>query len=192
MQPQYLMDETYLDTDSTDTKQELRVVIAYDDLDAGQRAMRVLANLGKGLGDATEFQPLPWPFELLADADWRDAAASEAVNADILIVAASGANPLPPAVGRWVKDVIGRKRGTNAAVVALFGPEEDPDGTRSSRLEDIQGASQRAGLDFFAPMPRRELDDVVTIVHQRAEMVTPVLEEILYPHRIAPRQARNA
>lgn len=178
MQPRYSIDESYLDADSTDTNQELRVLIAYDDLDAGRRAMRVLANLGKGLDEATEFRTIPWPFDLLADLQWRDAAGSEAVDAEILMVATSGTNPLPTGVGRWFKDVIARKRGTKAAVVALFGPEEDPDGAGSSRLDEIQGAAQRAGLDFFAPTPRRELDEVVTVVHQRAMMGTPVLQQI--------------
>lgn len=95
MQVQHFMDETNLDPDSTDTKQALRVVIAYNDVAAGKRAMRVLADLGKGLGEDIEFQPLPWSFDLLADMDWREVAAHDAVKADILIIATSSTNPLP-------------------------------------------------------------------------------------------------
>ena len=56
MQAHSFIDETNLGPDSTDTKQALRVVIAYDDFAAGRRAVRVMADLGKGLGDEIEFQ----------------------------------------------------------------------------------------------------------------------------------------
>ncbi len=179
MQAQGIMDEPNLDPDSMDTKSALRVVIAYNDLASGKRAMRVMTDLGKGLGDEMEFQPLPWSFHLLADMDWRELAAHDAVNADILIIATSSASPLPPAVWRWAEAAISRKRGTAAAVVALFGTEENPDAAGSPRMEAIQAAAQRAGLDFFAPAPRHELDEAIARIHLRAEMVTPVLEKIL-------------
>ena len=175
-------EETEFVADGTEKPRALRVVIASNDIAAGKRAMRVLGDLGKGLGDELEFQPIPWSFDFLADVDWREVAASDAANADILIIATSSANPLPPDVGGWAQAAISRKQGTLAAVVALFGPEENPDGAGSSRLEAIQTAAQRAGLDFFAPTPRHELDEAITGIHQRAEMVTPVLEEILHHH----------
>ena len=50
--------ETGRNAESPDRNPPLRVVIAYDDLAVGKRAMRVLADLGKGLGDDIEFQPL--------------------------------------------------------------------------------------------------------------------------------------
>ena len=192
MQAQHFMDEANLDTDSQDKNHPLRVVIAYNDLAAGKRAMRVLADLGKRLGDDIEFQPLPWSFDLLADMDWREVAAHDACNADILIISTSSASPLPPAVGQWAEAAISQKRGTAAAVVALFGSDENPDGAGSSRLEAIRTAAQRAGLDFFAPAPRHELDEALERIHRRAEMVTPLLEEILHHQQPAPRWEQNA
>lgn len=192
MQVQHFMDETNLDPDSTDTKQALCVGIAYNDVAVGKRAMRVLADLGKGLGEDIEFQPLPWSFDLLADMDWREVAAHDAVKADILIIATSSTNPLPSAVERWAKATISQKRGTAAAVVALFGSDENPDGAGSSRLEAIRTAAQRAGLAFFAPAPRHELDEAIDRIHRRSEMVTPLLAEILHHPQPAPRWEQNA
>ena len=153
------MDETNLDPDSTDTKQALRVVIAYNDVAVGKRAMRVLADLGKGLGEDIEFHPLPWSFDLLADMNWREVAAHDAVKADILIIATSSTNPLPSAVERWAKATISQKRGTAAAVVALFGSDENPDGAGSSRLEAIRDGSSTSGSRLLraraAPRTRR-------------------------------------
>jgi len=180
MQATPFTDEASLDTDSPDQSQPLRVVIAYDDLAAGKRAMRVMTDLAKSLGDNLKFEPLPWSFDLLTDVDWREVAASDAVNADILIIAMSSAHPLPTSVGRWAEDAIDRKRGTTAAVVALFGSEENPDGADSLRVEAIQTAARQAGLDFFAPAPNKELNETISLVHQRAETVTSVLEGILH------------
>lgn len=163
----------------------LRVVIAYNDLAAGKRAMRVLADLGKGSGDEIEFQPIPWSFDLLADFDWAEVAARDAVNADILIIATHSADPLPAAVGRWAESAISQKEGTSSAVVALFGPEEKPDAAGSRRLDAIQKAAHKAGLDFFAPTPRQQLEEAITRIHQRAETITPVLKEILSHHLAA-------
>lgn len=148
-----------------DTNQALRVLIAYNDLAAGKRAMRVMISLGKGLGDDLELEPLPWSFELLQDADWRQVATRDAVNADMVIVATSDSRPLPPAVKRWVENIVGRKRGLDAAVVALFGPAEKPDEIDSSRLGFIQSAARRAGLDFFAPRSGHELDETFSRDH---------------------------
>lgn len=180
------MDESNRE-DSMGDNSAVRVVIAYHDLAAGKRAMRVLADVAKGLGDDVEFQPVPWSFDVLADVDWRSVAANDAVQADILIIATSDASPLPSAVGRWADAAINRKHGTAAAVVALFGSEENPDGAGSSRLEAIQLAAQRAGLDFFAPTSRRELDESIAIIHRRAETITPLLEGILHYHPSLPR-----
>lgn len=180
MQAHKFADECGLDPDSPDVKSALQVVIAYEDIQAGKHAMHVLTTLARGSGDEIELKPLPWSFDLLADADGRKAATSDAAKSDILMIATSGPNPLPPSIGQWAESAIEQKRGTATAVVALFGPAENPDSAGSSRLEAIHAAARRAGLAFFAPTPRHEIDEAIERIRQRAEMVTPVLEKILH------------
>ena len=168
----------------------LRVVIAYQDVSAGQRAMRVLTDLARGFGEDLEFEPLPWSFHLLAQVDWREVAALDAVRADILIIATSNTRPLPAEIEQWAADAIGQKQGTVAAVVALFGPEEnydDPDEAGPSRFASIQLAARQAGLAFFTPAPHPEMNAAIARIHQRAEMITPVLEKIFQPPLTIPR-----
>lgn len=156
MQAQLSVAEPPHDPEAPEADHPLRVVIAYNEIAAGKRAMRVISDLGRELGEDINFLPFPWSFELLADTDWGEVAAGDAVRADILIIATSSTGPLPPAVGRWTEAAITRKQGTAAAVIALFGPEENPDGADSSRLEAIKHAARQAGVAFFAPTPHDE------------------------------------
>ena len=185
------MEETNLEADAPDRTQPLRVVIAYHDLAAGQRAMRVLAHLAQGFGADLEFEPLPWSFDLLADQNWSPVAASDVTSADILIIATSGPRPLPPAVVQWAEAAISRKQGTAAAVVALLGPEQNDDEAGPSRFASIQLAAHQAGLAFFTPTPHPEINEAFARVHQRAEMITPVLEKIFQPRFTARQWEQN-
>ncbi len=153
-----LIGELNQNTDTRDTSHPLRVVIIYNGIIAGKRALRVMSELARNMGETIELQPSPWSFDLLADAGWAEMAADDAAHADILIIATHCTHPLPAAVGRWTESAIRRKQGTAAAVVALFGPEGNPDGPDSFRLEAIQTAASRADLEFFAPAARHPRD----------------------------------
>lgn len=188
------MDGTMVDASEPDGCRPLRVVLVYQDIADGQRAMRVLNGVVRGQGDDLEFEPVVWSFDLLSDPEWRAAATSDALKADILLISTSSPNPLPEAVERWVEDALGRKRGTEAAIVAIFGSEDYPDAAASPRLQALETATRQAGLDFFAPQPRHErteLDAILERIHQRAEMVTPVLAEILHHHAPSPDRKPN-
>jgi hypothetical protein len=191
MKAQIFRDDTSRDTEAGHGSEALRVVIAYNDLPAARRAMRMLADLDKGLGDDIEFQPSPWPFELIMDPGWREAALSDAIAADILILTTNAPGPLPLAVERWVEFVTSQKRGTDAAVVALFGSEENPEEIGSLRLAAIRTVAERTGLDFFAPAAHAELNERVRSIQQRAETVTPLLWEILRSAHPPPRWGIN-
>jgi hypothetical protein len=181
MKAQRCLDGTNSSGEWPETKQALQVTIAYKDLAAGKRAMHTLAQLGRGLVDDIEFQPFPWSFDLLMDANWRDIAFRHAVQADILILATSDSAPVPTGVTQWMEAILDRKQGTDCAVVALFGTELQPEPDDSSRIQTIRVASQKAGLPFFAPV-RRELGEALFHLQDRAERVTPLLDDVLRTH----------
>lgn len=178
MEAHHITNEIGLPTKEGKIQGQIRVVIVYSDVPAGKHAMDVLTALGRRLGERVDFQPFPWSFELLSDAAWGEIAASEAVDADILIMASSGSSALPTAVGRWAQQTFYRKKGTCAAVVALFGTPERPD-AGSARLFAIREAARAAGLEFFAPAPLGTKDDIFEALHHRAAEITPVLDDIL-------------
>ncbi|MBI3849959.1 MAG: hypothetical protein HY298_06665 [Verrucomicrobia bacterium] len=159
----------------------LNVVIAYDDIPAGQRAMRTLANLTRGIGDEIEFRPQLWRFEFLEDPDWRAVAAAETINADILIISTSSETELPVVVESWVRSCLAQKRDDTIAVVALLGSADKTDKSDSQRYQFMQRAARDGGFDFFAPSARHEdsSDSTIESIRQRAETVTPILDDIL-------------
>src|SRR5262249_35038678 len=141
--------------------------------------MHTLAQLGRGLVDDIEFQPFPWSFDLLMDENWRDIAFRHAVQADILILATSDSAPVPTGVSQWMESILDRKQGTDCAVVALFGTDLRPAQDASSEIQALRLATHQAGLPFFAPVVRGELAETLFHLQDRAERLTPLLDEVL-------------
>ena len=140
-------------TSHEECNEVFNVVIAYDNVAAGQRAMRLLSYLRREHGESIRFQPQPWRFDLLGHPDWRQFAVADALKADLLIISASGGSGLPTAIRSWITACFARKRGANAAVVGLCGSEGKMDDADSPRLQFLQSAAREAGLEFFAPLP---------------------------------------
>lgn len=134
--------------------QAFNVVIAYEDLPAGQRAMQIFSNLASDHGNDFILQPQPWRFDLLADPDWAEFAAGDALRADLLVISTSGGSDLPAHVRSWVTACLARKRGGSGAVVALLGTAGNMEDADSERLQFLQSAAEEAGLEFFAPLTR--------------------------------------
>jgi len=131
----------------------LGVFIAYDDRPAYRRALRTLVNLAKELGeDGTELRPLPWRFDILEQDIWRALAVEDAARAEIVILSMSALVALPEAIRTWLPACLGR-RDCSAALVALLGTAEQPDGPDSPRRQFFHATAHNAGWDFFAPGP---------------------------------------
>jgi hypothetical protein len=138
-----------------------KVVILYDDIPAGQHAVRVLANMLRKAGEELELCTQLWRFDFLEDSDWFSVALAEAGHADIVVIATSSAHGLKDSVKRWVKRCLALKSGTSAAVVSLLGPAGSLDGPDSPRFQFLQCSVREAGLDFFAPRLRLEPSDAI-------------------------------
>lgn len=150
--------EASLSNDWIETIPPLRVVILYDNVEAGKRAMSVLTDLSKGIRDHMEVKPFPWSFELLTERCWREVAEEDVLLADILIIASIHAPSLPTAVEQWTQAMVSQKKGTDAAVVALFDMEGFWAQGNAARVEALRVAAHQAGLAFFASGISHRLD----------------------------------
>jgi hypothetical protein len=130
---------------------EITVIIAYDDLNAGRRAGQLFSSVARhGIRDV-QFRLQPWRFDFLADPDWNQFAVAEARQADLLVLAMAHSCDLPAAVQHWLTKWFDAKRGDHAALVALVESDNDAVEGKFSTLQFLRHAAEDAGLDFFTP-----------------------------------------
>src|SRR5207244_1056636 len=133
-------------------KAAFKVVVVAGGHETVMRARRLFDRLAAKLGPGLELKPTIWKFDLLASTLLLELASSEAVEADLVIVAPETATDLPPAIKvlfeRWVREA--RKR-----VVILAGAadwEWDSDnGTSESApvLNYFRQLSKAWDFEFF-------------------------------------------
>jgi hypothetical protein len=155
------------EVDKHDYNAGLDVLIAYDHLIARQRAMLTFSHLARDLGDEMEMRLRWWRFDMLESPGWRNSTMNDAVDADLLVISASRKETLPVSLQDWLREWVSRKRGDNAAVVALLGQDNED----SPRLQFVRRAATDAGLAFFAPLPERQLSTGCTFdrIHRQGQ-----------------------
>src|SRR5215472_17322151 len=85
----------------------LNVVIAYEDLETGKRAMKTYDYLVEHLGEQCLFANQMWKFDVLAVPKLREIAARDAAAAEIIIIAAHEGRDLPTEVKSWIEMWLG-------------------------------------------------------------------------------------
>ena len=122
----------------------LNVVIAYEDLETGKRAMKTYDYLVEHLGDQCLFANQMWKFDVLAVSKLREIAAKDAAAADMIIISAHEGNQLPHEVKAWIERWLGYKTRASA-LVGLFGSESVDNPVR----DYLAGVAKRARIEFF-------------------------------------------
>ncbi|HWD93702.1 MAG TPA: hypothetical protein VG938_15280 [Verrucomicrobiae bacterium] len=122
----------------------LNVVIAYEDLETGKRAMKTYEYLVEQLGSQCIFANQMWKFDVLAVPKLKEIAAKDAAAAEIIIISAHEGRELPKEVKAWMELWLNYKSQTTA-LVGLFGGESVETPLRSY-LEEI---ARRAKIAFF-------------------------------------------
>ena len=122
----------------------LNVVIAYEDLETGKRAIKTYEYMVKQLGDECLFSNQMWKFDVLAVPKLKEIAAKDAAAADIIIVSAHEGNQLPLEVKAWMESWLSYKSQASA-LVGLFGNESVNNPVRNYLAE----IARRAKIEFF-------------------------------------------
>ena len=163
--------------------QPCQIVIAYDKVAAGRRAMQLVSALHSQDELDFEIRTFPWRFDLLENPDWRELASADALKADLLFISTFSNSELPSAVWKWIAECLTLKCGDSAAVVALFGADGRMDRPDSVRLRLLKTATQDAGLEFFAPSPGwgKSMNDTRSEQTMRVEFIPRSVDEVLYP-----------
>lgn len=127
-----------------DINSAINVVIAYEDLETGKRAMKTYEYMVRQLGEQCLFANQMWKFDALSVPKLKDIAAKDAAAAEIIIISAQGGRDLPAEVKTWIEMWLGYKTEASA-LVALFDSESDFNPARAY-LADI---ASRAQIEFF-------------------------------------------
>jgi hypothetical protein len=127
----------------------LRVVIGYEDLESGVRAMGVhRRTLERAVGPCDvriwKFEPLGIP-EILAEAT-RDLMA-----ADVVIISIAGNRPLPMEAVEWVERCVAERRSDEGAILFVTAPEHQGEPAAWLASGFLEKLAQEAKFQYFAP-----------------------------------------
>jgi len=134
-------------------KRTLNVVMAYEEATTPERAKEAwdhfVCTLKGHYGPGLRL----WKFDLLRTPELRDAAATEAARADMILIATRGAGELPAEVKAWIDTWLAQKREVQddrSTLAVLF--DSPPDKVGASTLAQfayLQRVARRGSLDFF-------------------------------------------
>jgi hypothetical protein len=122
----------------------LNVVIAYEDLETGKRAMKTYEYMVQQLGDQCLFANQMWKFDVLAVPKLKEIAAKDAAAAEIIIISAHEGRELSSEVKAWIEIWLGYKTQATA-LVGLLGDEVQGNPVRTYLAE----VARRAKIEFF-------------------------------------------
>lgn len=132
------------------------MVIAFGDLPAYKRALRMLVRTTHQLDEEIDLRPLPWQFDALADPASRVLAVADAQRAAIVIIAATRAAPLPDFVQQWVKACCQPRESAEPLLIGLLGPAHSaPSGVVSEAQQWLRSVALDAGWNFLSSYAER-------------------------------------
>lgn len=99
----------------------LNVVIAYEGIPAGQRALSMLTRLlGQEIQTVNLYRSL-WRLDLINDPECCEQIIADTTAADLLILSADKPEAHPSAIEDWVSVFLSKRRGVSTAILYLLG-----------------------------------------------------------------------
>lgn len=126
---------------------KFQIVIVYENLVSAARALRACEFLRGEVGESVSLGVNIWKMDLLHDGDSRRAAANASSLADVVIVSASGREPIPTSFRQWVEAWLQLDQCGRAALFALFSDHVGP--SAISVAAYLRRKTILNGIDFF-------------------------------------------
>ena len=139
------------DTNDTVCLDLLHVLIAFDDLPAYKRAVRLLVRVAQQLGGSIDVRPLPWQFDVIESGSWRTLASEQADNSEIVVVSTSRVGSLSGAIREWLRACCADKRESTPLLVAMLGVPDSDGVERMPDTEFLRRLAKDAGWGFLSP-----------------------------------------
>ena len=173
----------------------INVVMAYEDISDGHRAMRTYNGLVGVLGGDCEFNHELWKFDALQVSELRMAAALQAREADMIMIA-THSRTLPCSLKSWVEAWVQTRSDRPGALVALMAGSAEHLAASVPAFTYLREAAMRARMEFFSHLEEpvdapSEAGLSREQMRARAETTSSVLEQILNRSRPSPRWGIN-
>jgi len=120
----------------------VNVLVAYEDFAAGSRAMAMLKRVDSQSGQPGQLVHMMWRFDVLADESFFELAVSEALAADIIVIATREGKSLPRRIRDWIARWLLLKKRRPLALVATLD------------YQPVQASSQGCVLPYLAKLAR--------------------------------------
>lgn len=135
-----------------ENKSHFSVVIAYEDYAAGACAKKTYDHLLHTFGGNLEFNHTMWCFDALRIGELRQAAADEATQSDLVIIATGNRSDLPAEVKFWIEAWLEQKKPRLNALAALIEDRADGSAANTVAIHDyLREISWRGQMNFFFP-----------------------------------------
>jgi len=165
----------------------LHVHLLYEDTRTGARATKLVERLGEDLRLEADFRLTLSVFDNFREGELRELVATEAEDADILLLSAHGRGELPGTVVSWIHEWLKRESDAPRALVLSFDAEAEGTDWASQFVACLQGSARSASVDVFSHFGQGAIQEgeySLEDIQYRAETRTALLDEALY--RIKP------
>lgn len=131
-----------------DLSSQFKVVMLFEDFATGVCAKSTMDRVIENLESHFPFEIKFWRFDLLELLHFREMAATEAADADMVIVSAHGGPQIPDGVKNWLQLWLNRRLGGECALVELLDNQYGSSGSWPIHGL-LQTVASKAHLDFF-------------------------------------------
>jgi hypothetical protein len=165
----------------------MKIMIVYDDVDAGKRAKEFCDRIVRSLGPEMKLSLGVWKASMFRLPEINRVATHAATQAVAMIFALAGCKELSPELKDWIErlkrnDPLDR----DCALVVLLHDIQRAGMDSAPACVSLSRYAQSVGMEFFADViePRQdECDYSIEGIHQRASRHTTVLDRMLPHHQ---------
>jgi hypothetical protein len=130
--------------------EHLQGVLLYEDLETGTRAKEVCDLLLYQIESDSEIDLALWRFDMLRETELNACAASQAAEADVVVVSAHGRADLPSEVKQWLQLWLDFRKGNGHPVLIVSMDRERGEQTGEARiLASLRTMVESAGVDLI-------------------------------------------
>jgi hypothetical protein len=130
--------------------ENMNVFVAYEDFSAGARAMAMLKRVGSQCGQRAQLIHMMWRFDILSDESLFELAVSEALAADIIVIATREGRNLPQRIRDWIAHWLLMKDRRPLALVATLDYDSLNPVGEGCVLPYLTKLAHYGGMQFFA------------------------------------------